>query len=214
MERSEKGRGRPSSLDKEIVQALNVFRGLDPFKRTDDEKLKAIELICSKPGGLDAILNKKYKLKPMSTDEIQAFKDQQKVREYYAKHPTELEKHLPKFGFTDKDDFDDKHEIVDCHPHLPLSLIDSSPEEIEHAIDQAIDAAIENQHAVRAFSNFEAHVLYHAAVPPIDIASIASFHFTNQQEGSAGKNFAQQLRKRSIQLDKPSIIRDDKIETW
>lgn len=52
-----KGRGRPSSIDKEIVQALNVLRGLDLFI-SDADKLEAIELICSKPGGLDALLVK------------------------------------------------------------------------------------------------------------------------------------------------------------
>lgn len=208
VEDSKKGRGRPPSIDKDIVQALDVLRGLDLFKTGNDEKLKALEVICSKKGGLDAILNKKYKLKVegSSIDEKQVFEDLKRVREYYDKHPAELDKHLAKFDFSDREDFEQKHRIVHSCPHVSPFLTDVPLEDLDldhaldHALDQAIDAATENQHDVRVFSEFEYGVLNHCQIPASDLSEITSFHFKNQQNGG-GKTFAQRLRKKSIRLE-------------
>lgn len=208
MEGSKKGRGRPPSIDKDIAQALDVLRGRDVFRRGDEDKLKALEVICSKKGGLDAILNKKYKLKGSSTDEKQVFEDLKRIKEYYDKHPAELDKHLAKFDFSDREDFEQKRISVQNCPFLPPFLEDGSPDDVDNAIDQAIDAAIENQYDVRAFADFEDRILTHAQVPTSDISEIASFHFISQQEGSPGKSFAQRLRKQSIRLKNP----EDKVE--
>lgn len=215
MEDPEKPRGRPSSIDKDIVQALNVLRGLDPFGTDDVDKLKAIELISSKPGGLDALLVKKYKQKPMSVDEKTGIEDRAKVREYYAKHPTGFDNYLAKHGFTSREDFEEKRQIVDSYPHLNLSpfLTDGSLDDIDNAVDQAIDAVIDHQPDVLEFSEFEDRVLYRRQVPESDISKIASFHFVNQQEGSEGKTFGQRLRKRSIQLDEDRAAVTDESKT-
>lgn len=151
----------------------------------------------------------------MSVDQMASIEDRAKVSDYYAKHPAELDQYLAKHGFTSREDFEEKRRLVDGSSHLHLSafLTDGSPEDIDNAVDQAIDATIEYKPAVQEFSEFEGRVLYTRQVPECDISKIMSFHFDNQQEGSEGKTFAQRLRKRSFKQNEDIVAETDESET-
>jgi hypothetical protein len=193
MEGIKKGRGRPAaSLDENIVKALDVLRGLNPFRVDDVDRLRAIHFICSKPGGIDAILNKRYKKKPLSKDEQQAFDDRRRIKQYYHLHPEAYDKELQEWGFSSLEDYHEKHTIVHDHPYFPPGS--------DWNVEDAVDAAFEWQGPVGAFSEFLSQI-EQGHVPFSDVAKITRWHFDNQQEGSPGKSFAQRLYKAGIRLD-------------